>query len=80
MPAGSSTPGLRRFPSNGRVLLRNGLSVGFHRPIEDTSVLATGRVAVSSSIVAEDVPVHIASDGGPAFDRDVACEAWISSR
>jgi hypothetical protein len=62
------------------VLLRNGLSVDIHRPIEDVSMFATDHVAVSSSIVAEDVQVHIASDGGPAFDLDVACEAWISSR
>lgn len=34
------------------------------RPIEDVFVLATDHVAVWSSIVVEDEPIHVAPDGG----------------
>ena len=49
--------------------VQSGVSVDIHRSIEDVFILATDHVAAWSSIVVEDEPIDVATDGdvGPRF-------------
>ena len=49
--------------------VKSGVSVDIHRSIEDVFILATDHVAAWSSIVVEDEPIDVATDGdvGPRF-------------
>lgn len=44
--------------------MKNIVSIGIQRPIQDVFILATDHIATWSGVVIESRPTHIAEDGG----------------